>query len=240
MEEKILEEAGLTKNEAIVYLKLSELGVSSAYRVSKESGLFKPNVYESLKSLETKALVSKKIIDKKVVYEASDPSFLLNLLDSKRDKIDNLIPSIRQLQKSVRTESVFNTYKGVDAFIGILHNFLRFQDEILVYGAPKKAYDLLRPRIDSFHQERIGRKIRMKHIYNFEAIERIRQLGKMPFTDARYLHELFNSEVSTNICGDEVVFVIWVPPIKIIQIKDAGMAKAYKNYFEILWKNAKR
>jgi len=237
--EEILQECGMSRNEAVVYLKLSEIGMSSAYRIAKKSGIFKANTYDVLKKLEEKGLVSRKVVDNKVLYEASDPSFLMNLLDAKREKIDRLMPSIRLMQKSVKAESVFNTYKGPDSFISILYHFLEFKNPILVYGAPKKAYDLLRFRIDAFHKERIKRKIIMKHIYNFEAMERIREIKNMPFTYAKYLPQLFDSQVSTNICGDEVIFVVWKPPIKVMQIKDKDMVEAYRNYFEILWKNSK-
>ncbi len=96
--EEILQECGLSKNEAKVYLKLSELGISSAYKVAKEANLFKANVYASLKKLEEKGLVSKKVIEGKVLYEASDPSFLIDLLEAKKDKIRQISPTIRLIQ----------------------------------------------------------------------------------------------------------------------------------------------
>ena len=80
----------------------------------------------------------------------------------------------------------------------------------------------------------------MFHIYNFEAIDRMQELKRMAYTPVRYLPSLFDSHVSTNICSDEVVFVIWKQPIKVIQIKDKDMADAYRNYFDILWKSARK
>jgi len=238
--ENVLQKCGLSKNEAKAYLKLSEIGLASAYKLSKEANIFKANTYLVLKKLEEIGLVSKVKIEEKVMYEASDPSFLLNILDSKRDKISQIMPSIRLMQKSPRTESIFNVYKGVDSFVNILYHFLEFNDSILVYGAPKKAYELMNYRIGNFHNERIKRKIKMYHIYNFEAMERIKQISTMPLTYAKYLPQLFDSQVSTNICGEEVTFAIWTPPIKMIQIKDKDMAESYKKYFQILWKNSQR
>ena len=151
-----------------------------------------------------------------------------------------IVPSIKAMQQQAfaKQKSDFNAYKGVGAFVNILFHFLEFREPILVYGAPKKAYELLKFRIDLFHKERIKRKIPMKHIYNFEAAERIKQISQMPFTYAKRLPQLFDSNVSTNICGDEVIFVVWNPPIKVMQIKDKDMAMAYKKYFNILWKNS--
>jgi len=238
--EEILQEIGFSKNESIIYLTLSKLGASSAYKIAKESKIFKANTYEILKKLENEGLVSKRVIEGKTFYEASDPSLLIDVLEEKKEKINKILPTIRLIQKSPKEESIFNTHKGTDSFMNILYHFLEFKEDILVYGAPKRAYELMKYKIDHFHKERIKRKIKMKHVYNFEAIGRIREIKKMPYTDTKCLPEIFDSQVSTNICGDEVVFVIWNPPIKVIQIKDKDMAKAYKNYFKILWKMAKK
>jgi len=238
--EKALEEAGLTKNEARVYLALSQTGLSSAYKIAKEANMHKANVYDSLKSLVEKNLALKLEVDNKIVYEATEPRFILDLLKSREENIIEAIPSIKLMQQQPRGEkTAFKIYKGVGAFVNILFHFLSFKEPIFVYGAPKKAYELIKSRIGNFHKERIKRKIKMYHIYNFEAIERIKQLKKMPLTPVRILPALFDSQVSTNICGDEVVFVVWNPPVKVIQIRDKDMAKAYKKYFEILWKKAR-
>ncbi|MBN2112358.1 hypothetical protein JW707_04650 [Candidatus Woesearchaeota archaeon] len=239
--EEILQEIGLSKNEAKIYLKLSEIGLSSAYKVAKESGLFKANTYEALKKLVEKGIVSRKSIDKKVFYEAADPSFLINILDTKKEKLNEIMPSLRLIQKSAKGESVFSTYKGEEASMNVLYHFLEFNEPIYVYGVPKTALEFLKKhRLDRFHRDRIKKKIKMYHIYNFEASERVKTLKKMPYTLIRTLPHLFDSNVSTNICGDEVFFTIFTPPLKTILIKDKDMAEAYKNYFNILWKNAKK
>ncbi len=238
--QEILIKSGLSKNEAIVYLTLSKIGLSSAYKISKSAGLFKANTYETLKRLLEKGLVSKEEINRKTLYEASDPSFLIDNLNKKKENLNEIIPSLRMFQKSNVSESEFKSYKGIDAFLNLLYHLLEYNESIYVYGAPKIAYDLLKFRLDNYHKERINKKIKMYHIYNFGAIERIKKLKKMPYTPIRILPELFDSQVSTVICGKEILFTIWKPPIKTIQIMDEDMAQAYKNYFKILWEQAKK
>jgi len=238
MEEELME-IGLSKNEIKVYLKLSEIGASSAYNISKKANLFKANTYDALKRLVEKGLVSQKTVEKKELYEASDPGLLLDLLDTKKEKISRIIPIIRIKQSTVQTETEVNVHKGADAFINLLYTFLEYKEPILIYGAPKEAYQELKYKIESFHKERIKRKIKMYHIYNFDATERIKTLKKMPYTPIKKLPELFDSKISTNICGDIVSFTTFTPSIKFIRIKDKNLANSYKNYFKILWANAK-
>ncbi len=236
--EDALREAGLSRNESKVYLKLSEFGLSSAYKVAKEAKLYKSNTYDALRKLEERGLVSRKVIGKKVRYEALDPSLLLNLMESKREKVSKIIPQIKLLQQCVVSESQVNIYKGMDALRGLFYHFLDFKQPLFAYGVPEQAFEAVRFWIDKFHLERIKRGIKMYHIYNFGATERVRKLNKMRLTPVRCLPQLFDSQVATNVCGDEVVLVIFRPSLKMIQVKDQDLAESYKRYFRILWDNA--
>ena len=80
----------------------------------------------------------------------------------------------------------------------------------------------------------------MKHIYNEDAKDRIKYLSKMPYTEVKYLPKEYNSPVSTEICGEEVMFVFWKKNPLVIHIHNKEIATYYKSYFEILWKNAKK
>ena len=88
--------------------------------------------------------------------------------------------------------------------------------------------------------ESIKRKMVMKHIYDEDATKRIQQLNKMHYTHARYLPKMKDSPVSTNICGDEIVFILWSESPYLIKIKNKEIASSYKNYFELLWKMSKK
>ncbi len=236
---EILQQIGLSKNESKIYVTLSEIGLSSAYKIAKQSNIFKSNTYDTLKRLIEKGLVSHKTIEDKELYETTDPSYLLEILNKKRELANQIIPQLRLIQQTDQSHTKFNSYKGADAVISILTNFLKYKEPIYVYGAPKIAFEILKHRITNFHKERIKKKIKMYHIYNFEATSRIKTLQKMPYTPIKVLPELFDTQVTTMICGDETTFTIWNPPIKVMQIVDEEMSKAYIKYFQILWKQAK-
>ena len=157
-----------------------------------------------------------------------------------REQLKDAIPTIRLLQQSSLKESTFHEYKGADALVNILTRFLDYHEPILAWGVPKTAYFFLKNKIEHFHAERLKRKVLMMHIYNSTAYERIKVLKKLPYTKVRILPELYDSEVATNVCADEVVFVLFKAPVTIFLIKNKEMADAYKRYFELLWKNAKK
>jgi len=128
----------------------------------------------------------------------------------------------------------------VHAFQKLLLSWLEFEEPIMCYGIPKNAPEMMRHFIAHFHEARISKKIGMRHIYNFNAGERMEQLNRMAFTEARCLPQKFYSTVSTNICGEEVALVLWAAenPV-IIKIRNKQVADSYKAYFELLWEAAK-
>lgn len=93
--------------------------------------------------------------------------------------------------------------------------------------------------LENYHRRRCKAKIPMKMIYNSDAKERIKWLNKQCGTESRYLAPEYDSPVSTTICGDEVVMTLYSKSPLTIQIKNAEIAKAYKQYFEVLWGLAK-
>ena len=230
---------GLTKNQAEIYIALLNLGSATANEIAKEVKIHRTNIYDSLQNLIKKGLASYIIKNKVKIFQPTDPENIRKLLKEKESQLNHILPKISSLYSQTSSKSYAKIYEGVNAFVNILYNFLEYNQPILAYGIPKIAPEMMRFHIHHFHNKRIPRKITMKHIYNFENKERINELNKMVFTEARALPIKYDSNVSTNICGDEVVLVIWTETPKVIQIINKEIADSYRNYFEILWKNAK-
>ena len=235
---KILEELGLSKNEAIVYLSLLEMGTGTVGEIAEATKLHRTNVSDALKRLLEKGIVSYINKDDKKVFEAGDPKKLISYLREKEMKIKRILPELELCKRMAKSKNSATIYEGVQAFQKILDGFLIHNDPILVYGIPREAPTMMKTFIPHFHKKRIAQKIVMKHIYNHNAQDRIKFLNSMPYTEARYLHSQYDSKVSTNICGDEVVLCLWVEPVFVVQIKNQHIADAYKNFFELLYRDA--
>ena len=74
-----LEDFGLTKTEVAVYLTLLKKNQSTAYRISKESQIYKANTYMAIESLVKKNLIIKEVINQKQFFKAVPPEkFIMN------------------------------------------------------------------------------------------------------------------------------------------------------------------
>lgn len=239
MEEEVLQNIGLTKTQAKIYLALSDLGSSTVTVIAKRSNLHRINVYDALEQLVKLGLVSFITKERAKYFDVTPPNNLLNLLREKQEQVVSIIPKLQlRLDLRKKKDAEATVLSGIKAFQQLLDGFLVYNDEILIFGIPKNAPQKMKHYIEGFHKRRIEKKIKMKHIYNYQAIDRIKYLNKMAFSEARYLPQEFDSNVSTNICGDTIVFVGWDDPVWIVQIKNKEISSSYKHYFYLLWKNA--
>ncbi len=89
MYEEVLEQIGLTKQEALVYETLLNKGSLTATQLDKKTPgkIKRSNVYNILDSLIKKGLVEFKKTKKTTLFIAESPDNLLNLIDKKEEEI---------------------------------------------------------------------------------------------------------------------------------------------------------
>jgi len=234
-----LEELGLSKNEAKVYIALLQQGASSGGAIADATGIHRPNVYEALERLAMKGLARFVILEGVKKYDAAPPTALHDLVARKEDIVQSILPDLTSLHHLATNKNPVTLYEGVSSIKSMLYDFLTYKDEITVTQVPARAPELMKYFINAFHTERLKLKIPMRHIYDEDAKERIAFLNSLPYTGARYLPAKFSAPNSTLVCGDSVVIVLWnVQPLLFIRIRNQELAMAYKNYFEILWEKA--
>jgi sugar-specific transcriptional regulator TrmB len=240
MDEEVLEEIGLSKNEAKVYLSLSYLGSTTAGKIANHSKVPRPNVYDAIERLKQKGLVGQITKDGKMFFQASEPQNLIGILKDKEARLNQILPKLVLNQHLSKSKSNVSMSEGLKAARSVFLHFLEVGKDIYVYGAPKIAVDLIGPYLENFHRQRIERGIWMRHIYNSDARDRVAFINKnFKLTEARCLPEEFDVPATTHICGEEVIIILWSKTPQIIQIKNKEVAVAYKKYFDILWERAR-
>lgn len=237
--EKDLEEIGFSKNESKVYLTLLDLGSSPAGLIAEKSRVYRTNVYESLKRLIEKGLVSYIYKGKQKYFQAEDPHKILEILKNKQESFKKILPllSINNSDKNKEKVSIFEGLNGIKAILDDIikekeekNNF----DEVVAFGISKDVPFILGSLANQYIKKRIELKLHQKYLYDENAQRRIAFLNKQPYTSAAYLPNTLNSPATTTIYGNKVTFWIWSDPILAILIESKRMADTYKKYFEIL------
>lgn len=236
----ILVELGMSQNEAKVYTALIELGATTATKLAEKSRVHRTNVYEALERLKKKSLVATVTKDKATFFEATDPSTLSIILKEKEAKLDSILPQLKLAKQLNKKKDSVNIGEGLIAVKDAYFRTLDKKLPIYTMGSPKAASDIAKIFLDKFHKKRIAMKVPMYHIYNSDATERINVIKQWPYTYVKTLPPHFNAPISTGICGDEVTFKFWDKKEGMaITIQSERVAKAFKNYFDMLWEIAK-
>ena len=238
--EKELENIGLSKNEAKVYLTLLNLGSSAAGIKAEKSRVYRTNVYEALNRLIEKGLVSYIYKGHQKLFQAEDPSKLLSILKEREESFKKILPQLNINSKLAKKDKV-SIYEGPNGIKAIMSDIIKQKeetnsfDEVVTFGIPKDMVFRVKTFIKKYHQRRIELKLVQKHLYDQNAQRRIAFLNKQPFTEAAFLPNSINSPATTVVYGDRVGFFIWSDPILSILIESKKMAEMYKKYFYLLY-----
>ena len=250
MKENTLIDLGLSRNESKIYVSLLETGASTITKIADASGIHRVNIYDSLKRLQERGLVGQLQRNGSKFYQAAPPVALRNIIREKEIKLEQIMPQLELSKSLAGVVPEVQTYVGFDYVRNMFLHFLELNkdifsmnvpqyvlDQMSIHGMPGKYFQ------EEIHKRRIQQKQMMYHIYHQDAMERIKFLNTLPYTEARYFNTKPENHVTTTICGDEVYIKIFFPsgdkPV-IIFIKNSQVADTYRSQFLSLWKMAKK
>ncbi|MBR9675852.1 hypothetical protein GOV05_02480 [Candidatus Woesearchaeota archaeon] len=229
-----LKNLGFTDNEAKIYLTLLNLGPSPAGKITEKSGIHRRSVYDAIDRLTEKGAVGYMKTNNVKVYEATNPQVLLDIATKTRDDITEVLPQLEGLfnQTKEKKETLF--FRGKNGVRNIFVDQINEGEEVLIIGASKNAYEVLKYYLPHYERERTKKKIKVRLL-----IDKAEEKLKVPLSQVKYLPDEFSGPTATNIYADKVALIIWIENPYAILIKDKDVADSYKKHFEFMWKNAK-
>jgi sugar-specific transcriptional regulator TrmB len=244
MDNKILEEAGLTNNEIMVYKSLLELGSVTAGPLTKKSRIHRSRVYDALNRLIDKGLVSYKIKANRKYFEAQNPEALVEFIEEKKQKVKSIIPELKAIQLITAEKheaNVFEGYKGLKSIFDNAINQMKKGDEILVFGA-RSGQDISAETWDSFfknfNKRRIEKGIRYKIIFNedLKKSSLVKEFKKSKLTEVRFISQ--KTPAGINIHGENVAIIVWKEKPYGFLITSKEVNESFREYFQVLWEKA--
>ncbi len=228
-----LKQAGLTENETKVYLALIESGPNLAGQISRKTGLHRRSVYDVTEMLIKKGLIGYILKNNRRYFEASNPNRILEILREKQNLLEPVVSDLLKTYSSEKEKQETNFYKGKEGLKAIFEDQLNYK-EILILGASPKAYEVLQFYFKWYDKKRKKKKIKARIIaYD-------KKISKIPLAEIRYLPQKYESPVAVNIYGNKTAIILWAKEPIVIAIREKEIADAYKKYFELMWKIAKK
>ncbi len=243
-EEALLRSIGLTHNESLVYLALASLGPGGASDVAEKSGVQRTLVYDTLKRLVEKGLVSQADIDGRKVFKAAEPSRLKASVEERQKSVlENASKLVGLLEKTY----AFSAKPTVEMYTGVEGLKTVFTQEIeeLPEGGVLKV-QRMQPGVAIWspvfmawwHKRRIQKKIVLRGIVDLspQAFQRGKELEKLPFTELRYLSEALPSPVTYHVFGSKASVMAMAEEESLgIIIESKVVAKSLEENFDVIW-----
>jgi sugar-specific transcriptional regulator TrmB len=248
MNTEILREIGLTENEIKIYVNLLRSGSSTAYEISKQTGIYRVHVYDKLEQLMNKGLVTHVYRGSKKFFQATHPSKIKQYLEDKKRNLENqeqevnsILPELEAMTRLPREDTFVEVFKGKEGLKYFLKDIIKTKKEVLVTGLDDQKYQetlpiFIKQYFRDLRKEKIKERIitlKKKGVFLFD-----KKLA--PTTNYRFLEEKQFNPTNTFVYGSKVVIVTWGTPVTAVMIKNESIAETYRNHFEHLWKVASK
>ena len=243
MDTSILEDIGLTNSEIRVYLILSEIGSSMAGPIIEKTHLQSSVVHKALKSLIEKGLVQYVIQAKVRHYKATDARQLIDYIEGKKKKLNEILPEILEKQASVKERQLAAVYEGIKGVKTAFNDILRD----LKHGSQWKAFvtedQLEQPDITEFFlqfdNKRAQKKVKALLIVN----ENLKSFFKKAYKESEAMTFRFTEiDIPTGlvIAGDKLMITTWGEKPSAFMITSSQVVKKYTKFFDSVWKAAEK
>lgn len=245
VETKQLEELGLTKNEAIVYLFLLKKGETTTGSIIKETQIVNSQVYETLNSLIARGLVSYNVQKNGKHFSACDPKKFIELEEVRKKKVQELIPGLLDLKNSEQKDTITAVYEGYEGFKTAFKKIIddcppRREIFILGFSEQQNKTETLRLFLSNINLKSIQKKHKLKIILDGSVKETLgKDREKENNTEVRYMPKGYISPAAIDIFEDYVYMFLWEEKPFVFMIKNKVIADSFKVYFNFLWKVAK-
>ncbi len=246
MEEHLLLQIGLNKNEARVYIALLKMNSASAGQLIKATEFHRNIVYDNLEKLIDRGLVTFILEGKKKIFQIAPPEMITEMLEKEQEKLTNKKVLAEEVKKEVKKRQLTHKdvqeatiFRGIKGLKVLFIDTLQEGDDYYVFGAPKSSLDIMGSTFwENYNLKREQQKMIVKMIFNEELKEWSKRI-KSKLTKVRFLPKQFDSISETMVYGDKVAIIVWTEKPLATLIRDKNLARSYKQYFNLLWKQSK-
>jgi sugar-specific transcriptional regulator TrmB len=242
MYNQILEEIGLTPNEAKIYMALLELKNGTIWDISTHAQIHRRNTYDAIHRLMYKGLAFQVLPKRNLTYAPVHPDKLKELLEDKVKRLTVGLPGMIKRYDKISSSQFVNVYKG----IGGLKNYIDLEISVGkdIYGIGGKG-SWFDERVSSYVITRAYAKykkanIKSHIIYDYEAGNRpeiIKFVGK----NYKVLPKKYSSNSSVEVFGDYVAIYSGMDvkgledDITITILKDKTLASDFMKWWSFMW-----
>lgn len=231
-----LQELGLSKQEADIYLTLLRLGPSPASAIAKELTIKRTTVYAILNPMTARGLVQIYAKNNKRLFRAQKPQNVAALFEKKLEAFAELIPQLSKLQKAQQPVAgirFIETKKELETFYTVTLKEYRNR-EYRVIGSTT-AWENINPEF--FQQMRAFRSkanIRTKLLLTSDS-RSINPTDKKLLREFKYLPAKYAFKSTIDIFDDKILIIGPDQTGLAVVLEIPSMVDIFKSLFQIIW-----
>ncbi len=240
MLQKILQNIGLTKREAKIYLAATQLGQSPASHIAKKAGINRVTTYDTIEKLLQKGFITKHKRKGMLYFAAVDPEVISLDFHSKARDFRKSLPDLKRL-KGETAHPQIQYFEGLNGIKRIYLDTLSSQTEILNYADSEGIRTHWPEHDEEYIKQRVKRGIYLRGICadddygktqkakDWECNREIRLVPKEEFD--------FSNEI--NIYDNKVAIVSYGKDLIGMIIENRDIANTQRTIFKMAWDFAK-
>ncbi len=236
---KILEEIGLSKNESKIYSFLLSSGTSSAGEIIDRTKTHRRNTYDALSRLIDKGLVSETVQENKRHYEATNPEYLVSLLQEKVDVAQQELPSLMSMYGRSKSRQQVKVFQGVSGMRACWEDMVRNADYLYLLGGTGLQYEYLKFYTPKWVNALNNKKIDVKVLWNSDA-KHLDYFLKEWDTKSKKLPSNFITKTQIFLYSNKSAIIIWSKEPLAILIESTEINEGFRKYFQFLWRISRR
>jgi len=234
-----LKEFGLRHNEALVYISALHLGPTSVMAISADTKIRRTTVYEIIKSLSARGLMTTELKGFKKTYHASSPENLISIFENKKEKFLGTIPELMTFFKTDGAEDVIKTHESIESikalYLDVLNSY-RKGDFCYIVGNTEKFIEEDPKFFTKYIEDRAKMELDLKIITTDSEIARERKKFDRNFgAKIKILPPNLKFNASFTVTKNIVITHSTEGRLVAISTNNKNFISMQKNIFEVLW-----
>ncbi|WP_046176050.1 TrmB family transcriptional regulator [Domibacillus indicus] len=142
-----MQSVGFNQYESKAYITLVKLGTSTAYQISKESGIPRARVYDVLKSLSAQGMVIQEAINNSIMYSPLPVDVFLSSIQSRWEKTYTSIHESLKKLEAVQPEpdNRVASVQGQESILAFCETLLKRAERKVIVSLWSDMYKMLEP-----------------------------------------------------------------------------------------------
>jgi sugar-specific transcriptional regulator TrmB len=244
-----LKQLGLTPNEIKIYNTLLEIGENNVGPIIKKTGMHRQVAYDALEGLANKKMVVSTTKNNRLHFRIANPKNIFDNIKQQENIAKNLVLEVNKKLSGQMKGQEIRVYEGADAYRELIARKDDLMPEnseyLVVSGAAFKYRDMMSKTgiFERSNRVRTKKKIKTKLILCNISRKEGSKLGRAN-SEIKYLDQGYSSPTSFDIWHDSITLSSYGigdgSDMFCIEIKNEDFRKAYINYFNLLWKLARK